>query len=182
MRQRLINISDQQRYGSWRSLSSFKGSLSMLFVLGLTCHVSHVDVGNDDDPDESFDLDMLHAVFMDTRPTQLTIRIWCPSHVQLPELARGLLSLCSLQEFEVVEMCKVRLTRTPGDRDYDVEGFLAAFCEAMASTEVDALKLRIDWSYLAQPPMNAEALADRLLDAVPSIRTAKVSDQHLATP
>ncbi len=126
MRLRLRNIDDQQRYGSWTSLRSFKGSLSMLFVLGLVCDVSHVDVGNDHDPEETFDLDMLHAVFMDTRPTQLTLRIYFPSHVLLSELADGLMSLCSREEFQVVETCKVHLSMAPGDHDYDVEAFLVS--------------------------------------------------------
>ncbi len=75
-----------------------------------------------------------------------------------------------------------------------------ALCKAMASTEIDALKLRINWSLLtfriptylfpgrkrseSEPPssalaylqsLDANMLVERLFDAVPSIRTAKVS-------
>ncbi|RDX50256.1 hypothetical protein OH76DRAFT_1482408 [Lentinus brumalis] len=158
--QRLRNIADQRRYGSWTSLRSFKGSLAMLFVLGLACHVSHVDIGNDAEPDESFDLDMLQAVFMDTRPTHLTLR--CHG-LLLSQLMDGLSSLCSRAEFQLAETCKLYLTVAPRDHDYDVVAFLDGLCEAMAPTRLDSLKLRIDWSYLAKllrkPTFSCPALA-----------------------
>ena len=171
-RQRLNNIGDQQRYGSWRFLESYKGSLSMLFVLGLSCQTSHVDVGNAREEDETFDLDMLYAVVVDTRPKDLTLRIDFPSHLASSGFEDGLFSLCSAQAFQTVEMCKVCIDMFPGDAACDVGALLVspaflwwqvfqtidpssfqdALCEGMAASGLNTFKLLIDWRLLASPP------------------------------
>ncbi|KAI0751890.1 hypothetical protein C8Q80DRAFT_604630 [Daedaleopsis nitida] len=67
-----MNIFHQNFYGTWTTLRRFHGSILVLYVLGLTCHVPWVSVDNfDHDSNGS----LLHAILLDTRPVHLELRL-----------------------------------------------------------------------------------------------------------
>ncbi|KAI0686212.1 hypothetical protein C8Q76DRAFT_762049 [Earliella scabrosa] len=63
---------EQELTWSWRSLREFRGSILVLYVLGLTCHVRRICV---DDFDHQPNGVLLQTVLSDTRPSHLELRL-----------------------------------------------------------------------------------------------------------
>ena len=67
------NVAGQARNGSWARLTSYKGSLLILYGMGLACPVSHVYVHGEED-EGAIDPAQIRAVLSNTRPLHITIR------------------------------------------------------------------------------------------------------------
>ena len=94
---RMTSIEYQARHGTWQSLGFYSGSMRVLWLLGLTCHVPSIKLDIEDD---ELELDKLNDVLHDVRPTCLVLK--------LPEASclsdKGFLSaLCTdtLQELDL---------------------------------------------------------------------------------
>ncbi|RPD62800.1 hypothetical protein L227DRAFT_609354 [Lentinus tigrinus ALCF2SS1-6] len=186
--ERADNIAEQQAGGSWSSLRRFTGSLAILYILGLTCHVPVVSVGLDHN--EKFNLNWARAIVEDTRPTHLTFNIrfltYIANQSSHPE---DLTALFSHQGFQDVEVLRVKLILDWKDRDLDLELLLDAFLQALAVCPAKAVVLTVkSYSFpprdLCEPPseaeeylrsFDAEALVDRLVAMAPSFRTIRIS-------
>ncbi|KAI0700037.1 hypothetical protein C8T65DRAFT_728852 [Cerioporus squamosus] len=187
---RAQNIVGQQEHGTWRHLRSFRGSLPMLYVLGLTCHVPFVSVSLDEN--EGFDLRWARAIVADTRPTHLTFDIDFPTYfAEQDSFSEDLIALFSHRAFQNVKVLKIRFLLMPGDSDLEMESFLDTFFQAIALCSADAValtihagSLRSPWSRRPHSPgaaevymrtFDARALAHRLKEMAPSLRTVIIS-------
>ena len=63
-RKRTLNVAEQARNGSWGRLTSYKGSILILYALGLACRVSHVYVHDDVEESKLFQ----HVTYQKLRP------------------------------------------------------------------------------------------------------------------
>ena len=71
--QRDLNVAGQARDGSWGALTSYKGSLVMLYGLALSCQVAHVHIR--DDGEEVLETWLIQPILGDTRPLHLMIAV-----------------------------------------------------------------------------------------------------------
>ncbi|KAI0712579.1 hypothetical protein C8Q76DRAFT_735231 [Earliella scabrosa] len=184
--QRDANIADQLRWGTWRVLRQFKGSLAMLYILGLTCPVPDVDLSYE--YDGAFDLSMLAPVVLAARPTHLALRL-----NYLLDFYEGDFAIFSEDCFKSVVSLKVSLRVYAGETDLDMEPALDAMIRAIGRCGLDSVELDINWSLIrgfgatraesasAGPAetylsdLDPNVLVDRLVSASPSLRIVVVS-------
>ncbi|PIL22883.1 hypothetical protein GSI_15579 [Ganoderma sinense ZZ0214-1] len=94
-RKRALNVAEQAERGSWGGLTSYKGSILMLYAMGLACPVSHVYVH--DDVEEGMDPTQIRAILGDTRPLHLTVRADGLEYIL--ERSGDFVALCRSAEF-----------------------------------------------------------------------------------
>ncbi|RDX50245.1 hypothetical protein OH76DRAFT_1482395 [Lentinus brumalis] len=192
VRHRTKNIAEQHQHGSWSSLRRFTGSLAMLYVLGLTCHVPHISVGIDEN--EGFEFGWARAIVEDTRPTHLTFDIGFPSYLANEEhLVEELTALFSQESLKDIEVLRVNLILYPGDLDLELGLLLDTFLEAIALCSAEAVALTVDSRMLSRGRFSrdspeapgavegylrnfdAHALVIRLVEMAPFLRTVIIS-------
>ena len=118
-RKRQENMAEQRQHGSWDSIFVYKGSLFVLYGLGLTCQVHFLVVH--DHEDGEFSVPMLRKVVEDVHPSHLTVRITEVRH--LLEQGKVFVQLCN--QFEVnLSSLELNLCLSPGDWTLDVEAVM----------------------------------------------------------
>ncbi|KAI1794824.1 hypothetical protein LXA43DRAFT_994441 [Ganoderma leucocontextum] len=194
-RKRDLNVAEQALNGSWSSLTSYKGSVFMLYALGLACPVSHVYVH--DDESEGMDPRQIRAVLGDTRPLHLTIRARGLEYI----LARAedFMELCRRGEFQRLSSLRLNFRLWLGGWNLpDPEEVMNLIYDAIAPSPIPAITVLINISGVtAEPPsarqpgvneppsipsrvklfldsLDADAVADRLFTSNPSRCAVKV--------
>nr|VWP02161.1 Transcriptional repressor TUP1 [Ganoderma boninense] len=193
-RKRAVNVAEQAEKGSWDRLMSYKGSILMLYALGLACRVSHVYIH--DDVEEGMDPSQIRAILGDTHPLHLTIRADGMGFI----LARSgdFIALCRSTQF--LRLPSLRLDFRvwlggPGWDSPDPEAIMNLIYDAIAPSPVTVVVLVIRfYGLVPEPPepviialpptsaraqafldnMDANAVADRLFTGNPSRGAVKV--------
>ncbi|KAI0666080.1 hypothetical protein C8Q78DRAFT_1083327 [Trametes maxima] len=72
---RRLNMREQQRRGTWASLSHYEGSPIALYALGLTFHIPYVSLVDEDETtgDLPIDLKLFRDILLPSRPQHLSI-------------------------------------------------------------------------------------------------------------
>ncbi|PIL22884.1 hypothetical protein GSI_15580 [Ganoderma sinense ZZ0214-1] len=194
-RKREANVAEQREHGSWGSLIGYKGPLSVLYGLGITCPVHFLVVH------EEINVSMLRAVVADAHPSHLTVRITEVTY--LLEKAKAFVRLCQRFEDNLYSL-ELNLCLSPGDWTLDMEAVMECICNALsAAPSVTAFKIELDWAVLTSSKMpadgvfidsdgiiynlaittmareylnglDADAVADRLFSASKSLKTIMV--------
>ena len=113
------NIALQKARGSWSSLQYFSGTVYELYILGLTCHVTKLEL--DHELGELYP-DLLSAVLKDTHPVHLDLAVPKVSH--LPEQA--LVNVMHQAEVLSLETLTLRIRYAGEDNWADVQPFLVS--------------------------------------------------------
>ncbi|PIL22885.1 hypothetical protein GSI_15581 [Ganoderma sinense ZZ0214-1] len=196
-RYRNLNIAQQARDGSWGSLQSYAGSILLLYLFGLACHVPYVHVHANDEY-ESMIIRQVRAVVADTRPEHLVVSQ--VSHVL--EQAEDIVALFNDAGFQAVKTFVLSMSLCAGDYKADMEAMLECiFAAVSSSSSLVGLSLAINWSAIRrqiqttrprvgpsgkkQRPkpsralaflesLDAHTVADRLLGSCQSLQAVKV--------
>ncbi|KAM5538657.1 hypothetical protein V8D89_007686 [Ganoderma adspersum] len=154
LRQRDINVAEQARDGSWSGLTSYKGSILMLYGLGLACQVSHVYVRDDDD--EGMEPRQIQAVLGDTRPLHLTIAVRGVEYFLTQ--ADDFVELSASREFGRLPSLLLDLNFRRGSWDADMGGLMNLVYDAIAPSPVPAVTLIINISSATTKPPTYHSL------------------------
>ena len=119
---RLLNISQQGRDGSWRSLRGYVESILFLYLLGLPCHVTYVHIC--DDEYESMGFQQARAVVADTHPEHVKIHVGEVSYIL--EQADDVIALCGSPDFRALKTFQLGFYLCPGDCNMDMEAMLVS--------------------------------------------------------
>ncbi|KAM5538655.1 hypothetical protein V8D89_007684 [Ganoderma adspersum] len=153
-RKREANMAEQREHGSWESVLGYKGPLSVLYGLGITCQVLFLVVHDHDD--EEINMSMLRKVVADARPSHLTVRITEVRY--LLEKAKAFIKLC--QRFEDnLSSLELNLCLSPGDYTLDMGALMECICSALsAAPSVTAFKIELDWAVLTSSKIPADGV------------------------
>ena len=119
-RQRDLNVAEQALDGSWSGMTLYKGSIFILYVLGLGCQVSHIYV-HDDDRD-GMEPRQIRAVLGDTRPLHLTIMVHGVEYFLA--LAHDFVELSGSREFKMLASLSLEFQLWRGSWNADMEGLM----------------------------------------------------------
>ncbi|KAM5538656.1 hypothetical protein V8D89_007685 [Ganoderma adspersum] len=151
-RKRALNVAEQAQKGSWGRLASYKGSIFMLYALGLACPVSHVYVHDDE---EGMDPMQIRTILGDTRPLHLTIRAHGLEYI----LARSqvFMALCRSVEFQSLPSLRLNFqVQLGGWNPPDPEHIMNLIYDAIAPCPVTAVVLVISFYGVTPEPQRAE--------------------------
>ncbi|PIL22882.1 hypothetical protein GSI_15578 [Ganoderma sinense ZZ0214-1] len=141
-RQRALNIAGQAGHGSWRRLTSYKGSILMLYAFALRCQVSHICVH--DEEEAEMDPAQLWAILADTSPLHLTIQVRGVEYFLMQ--AEEFVELSRSEEFGRVPSFRLELRLWRSNWDADMEALMNLVYEAIAPSPIPAVALIIDVS------------------------------------
>nr|VWP02156.1 Acyl-CoA ligase AKT1 (EC (AK-toxin biosynthesis protein 1) [Ganoderma boninense] len=147
-RQRDLNLAEQARDASWRSLTSYEGSLLMLYMFALRCHVSHICVHDDDE--EVLGPTLIRAILGDTSPLHLTIQVGGVEYFLMQ--AEEFVELSRSREFGRLPSLRLELTLWRSSWDADMEGLINLVFDFIAPSPVPAVTLIVNISSARTEP------------------------------
>ncbi|KAI0688366.1 hypothetical protein C8T65DRAFT_674554 [Cerioporus squamosus] len=161
---RATNRSYQREHGSWDSLAYFQGEARHLYSLGLTCRIEFLFI---DEMSESVDAMVIRAMLADARPTRLELHVNA-NFVKDDWVA----ALCEPRtpQFQVLT---IKLGVEGEDEEIGLEVVIDAIYGIIASLPLVA-RPRDTYGDL----MDLHVVAERLLDASPSMKTSLVTLEY----
>nr|VWO99781.1 Autophagy-related protein 17 [Ganoderma boninense] len=147
---RVMAMQYQTHHGTWQSLRKLQGSLLLLWVWGLMCHIPSVELSFEQ---LGVDPNFLNDIILDVRPSDLALRLPGASWL-LDDAVRDVLS----QEgrLQVLELC-VLFNINEADQTVVVEEILDLLVDVVRASSMPTFKLSLDLTWMRVVRRRAES-------------------------